>query len=303
MRFTKPALTVEQQVDLLLSRGMLGSREEMKQRLTAVSYYRLSGYWFHRKRADNTFEPGTNFGVVWDQYVFDRKLRILVMDAMERIEVGLRAQFSYHHAHAHGPFGYVEDPGALPKLSADARNRLLLRIRDEVDRSKERFVRHFVEKYGDEHNALPVWMATEVMSFGCVLSLWQASSKKIKNDVARVFDVSDEVLQTWLWSLNEVRNVCAHHGRLWNRDLGNKPSIPYPKHHPEWHQPVAISNHRVFGILTVCAHSLVHLAPSSHWQRRLLGLLKDHPAVPKKNMGFPGNWLDCPIWQDAANAE
>jgi len=143
-------------------------------------------------------------------------------------------------------------------------------------------------------------MATEVMSFGCVLSLWQSSSKKIKNDVARVFDVSDEVLQTWLWSLNEVRNVCAHHGRLWNRDLGNKPNIPHAKHHPEWHKPVAISNHRVFGILTVCAHSLVHLAPNSHWQRRLQGLLIEHPAVPKKNMGFPENWLDCPIWRDAA---
>lgn len=138
MKFTKPALTIEQQVELLLSRGMLGNREEMKQRLTAVSYYRLSGYWFHRKRSDDTFEPGTNFGVVWDQYVFDRKLRILVMDALERIEVGLRTQFSYQHAHAHGPFGYVEDPGALPKLKADARDRLLLRISDEVDRSKER---------------------------------------------------------------------------------------------------------------------------------------------------------------------
>jgi abortive infection bacteriophage resistance protein len=301
VKFAKPALTIDQQVDLLLSRGMLGDREKMTRRLAVVSYYRLSGYWFHRKEPDDTFSPTTRFDVVWDQYIFDRKLRILVMDAVERIEVGLRTQFSYHHAHAHGPFGYAEDPAALPKLWGDARDKVLLRINDEVRRSKERFVEHFADTYGDEHKTLPIWMATEVMSFGCVLSLWQASSKKVKNEVAKAFGVSDEVLRSWLWSLNEVRNVCAHHGRLWNRDIGNKPSIPYAKHHPDWHHPVMITNLRVFGVLTVCAHSLARLAPNSCWQRRLVELLRKHPHVPIKNMGFPENWQECPIWKGTFN--
>ena len=304
MKFTKPPLSVEQQVDLLLARGMQGDRAEMLQRLTSVSYYRLSGYWFHRKLADNTFQPGTHFQVVWDQYVFDRKLRIVFMVAIERIEVGLRTFLSYHHARAHGPFGYADDPASLPKLDLSRRADLLKRITDEVVRNQKRelFVKHFFETYGDRHTLSPIWVVTEVMSFGCVLSLWQATTNKVKNEVARMFKVSDEVLRSWLWSLNEVRNICAHHGRLWNRDLGNKPTIPHAKHHPHWHAPVAILNHRVFGVLTVCAHSLALLAPNSHWQRRLRDLLNQHPKVPIKNMGFPENWLDCPIWKGAADA-
>jgi abortive infection bacteriophage resistance protein len=124
----------------------------------------------------------------------------------------------------------------------------------------------------------------------------------VKNEVARMFDVSDEVLRTWLWSLNEVRNVCAHHCRLWNRDLGNKPTIPHAKHHPDWHAPVEISNNRIFAVLTICAHSLALLAPKSGWQHRLRNLLNQHPMVPIKNMGFPENWLECPIWKGAAGA-
>ena len=299
VRYTKPALTLDEQVEKLLKRGMLGDKDEMRRRLEVVSYYRLSGYWYHRKQPDDNFVPGTTFEVVWEKYSFDRKLRTLLMDAIERIEVGLRTLFSYHHAHEHGPFGYALDPQSLPKLAEDKRIGLLQKIGVEVDRSKERFVSHFQMKYGDVHDDLPIWMSTEVMSLGCVLSLWQASSNKVKNAVASQFGVRHEVLRTWLWSLNEVRNICAHHGRLWNRDLGNKPTIPHPKHHPDWHSPVAIPNRRVFGVLTVCSHSLGRLAPTSQWRARVHTLLDEHPRVPIRNMGFPDNWLDSPLWKVA----
>lgn len=302
VKYTKPALSLEDQADLLLKRGMVGDRAKMIRRLSAVSYYRLSGYWFHRKLADDSFEPVTRFDVAWEQYIFDRKLRLLLMDVIERVEVGPRTQFSFHHAQAHGAFGYATEATALPKLPPDKRRALLLRISDEVERSKEQFVLHFAQKCGDSHDHLPIWMATEIMSFGCVLSLWQASSKIVKNRVAATFGVSDEVLRTWFWTLNEVRNICAHHGRLWNRDLGNKPTIPHAKHHPDWHAPVAIPSHRVFAALTICAYSLARLAPSSHWQERVRKLLNEHPKIPTKNIGFPDEWLKSPLWQGAANA-
>ncbi len=246
--------------------------------------------------------PAHHFDVAWEQYIFDRKLRLLLMDAIERIEVGLRTQFSYHHAHAHGPFGYATDPAALPKLRPDQRVLVLGKIENEVARSKERFVEHFAKKYGDSHNYPPVWMATEVMSFGCVLKLWQASSKSVKNQIALTFGVSDEVLETWFWTLNEVRNICAHHGRLWNRDLGNKPSIPKCKPYPDWHDPSTVPNHRVFVVLTICAYCLTRVAPSSSWQSRVRQLLCAHPNVPLKNMGFPDDWLKSPLWKGATSA-
>jgi abortive infection bacteriophage resistance protein len=174
------------------------------------------------------------------------------------------------------------------------------RIREEAQRSrKEQFVRHFLRKYGDSHQDLPLWMATEVMSFGTVLKLFGACSNQVKNMIASPFGVRDEVFNTWLWTLNEVRNICAHHGRLWNRDLGNKPRIPHASHHPDWHVPVQIPNHRVFATLTICVYCLKKIAPESQWSGRVLNLLTEHSGVPRKNMGFPDNWLDCPIWKDA----
>jgi len=116
MKFTKPPLTFEQQADLLIQRGIIADRELLIQRLSSVNYYRLSGYWHHRKLPDDTFLPGTEFGVIWEQYVFDRQLRLLVMDAVERVEVAVWTQLSYHHALTHGPFGQVEvaPPPSIP---------------------------------------------------------------------------------------------------------------------------------------------------------------------------------------------
>lgn len=73
-------------------------------RLAMANYYRLSGYWYPFRAVENTFRPGTAFEQIWRRYTFDRHLRLLVMDALERIEITLRTQFAYHHAHSHGPF-------------------------------------------------------------------------------------------------------------------------------------------------------------------------------------------------------
>lgn len=91
MKYTKPPLTFEQQANLLSSRGMTGDRAQIVDRLAVVNYYRLSGYWHtFRQLPEQTFKPNTSFEKVWERYAFDRRLRFLVMDAVERVEVALR---------------------------------------------------------------------------------------------------------------------------------------------------------------------------------------------------------------------
>jgi abortive infection bacteriophage resistance protein len=295
MKFEKHALTFSEQAALLRARGMLGDEESMIRRLSAVNYYRLAGYWHHRKLPDDSFQPGTHFNVVWEQYVFDRKLRLLMMDAIERIEIALRTGFSYEHSHAHGTFGYLEDPASLPKLAIEQRSSLFESIEREVSRSRELFVQHFRNKYGDEHRLPPLWIATEVLSMGTVLRLFQSSSNRVKSAVASVFDVSADALRTWLWSLNEVRNIAAHHGRLWNRQLGNLPIIPPIRFHPAWHHP-QFANDRLYAVLAVCAHCLPRIAPHSGWRTRVLSLIRDNPQMPVRNMGFPLGWEKSDLW-------
>jgi abortive infection bacteriophage resistance protein len=297
MKFTKPPLTLEQQADLLLSRGMVGDRHLMVSRLRVVNYYRLSAYWYPFRNPDDTLKPGTTFDDIWQRYVFDRRLRLLAMDAIERIEVALRTQLAYHHAHHHStPFAYASDSTALPNLSADQRARFLEQIQEETQHSKETFVNHFRNKYGADHTYLPVWMACEIMTFGCLLTFYRGSHHTIQRAIGAVVGVHDVVLSSWLLALNTIRNICAHHGRLWNRELGVKPKLPEPRRNPQWHAPVVVGNDRIFGILTICKHCLDRIAPQSHWGDRVRELLEEFPKIPRLNMGIPNNWQACPIW-------
>ena len=302
MKYAKPPLTLEQQADQLLRRGMAGDRDLMIARLRSVSYYRLSGYWFPFRVADDNFKPGTCFDAVWGRYVFDRRLRLLVMDAIERIEVAVRSQLAHHHSLLHGPFAYATDPKTFPKLLAAKHQEFLGHIAEETQRSRETFVRHFKTKYGDCHQHLPVWMAAEVMAFGTVLTFFRGASHRVKQLVADVFDVPDVVFNSWLLTLNTIRNVCAHHGRLWNRELGIKPMIPRPAEYPDWHHPVAVPGNRVFAVLTICRWCLGRIAPQSRWPDRLHQLLASTTEIPLADMGFPNGWQQCPVWSPVAAA-
>lgn len=299
MRYTKPPLTFEQQAQRLLDRGMIvADRNQLIERLTAVSYYRLSGYWHPFKQANDTFQPGTNFEMIWQRYIFDRQLRLLVMDAVERIEVAiLRTQMVEHFSLKYGPFGYIDKRNFNPKFTSNEHYRLLTTIRDATKHSKEIFVTHFFGKYGSE-NDLPLWMAVEVMSFGHLFTFFRNLNQLDKQTLSQHIGVVAKVLDSWLHMFNYVRNLCAHHGRLWNRELSISPLLPDRRHQLQWHQPVRVDNKRVFAVLTIASYLLKQIAPHSRWNQRLVDLLNMHPTIPLVNMGFPQNWRDCPIWQE-----
>jgi abortive infection bacteriophage resistance protein len=280
MKCVKPPRTLEEQADLLLSRGMDGDRAAMISRLAVVNYYRLSGYWHpFRNSGEDTFRPNTTFENVWQRYAFDRQLRLLVMDAIERVEVSARTRLAYCLAHRSGdPFAYVTDPAALPGLPADERIRFLADLADETAHSKETFAEHFRSKYGDQHEHMPIRMAAEIMTFGWMLTLFRGAHPDVRREVASTFGVHDVVLSSWLLALNTIRNICAHHARLWNRQFGTKPEIP--EKDPAWRVPVVVGNDRIFGILTICKYSLGRIAPQSHWPDRWHGLPAKYPLVP-----------------------
>jgi abortive infection bacteriophage resistance protein len=191
--YSKPALTFEQQADQLLGRGLIADRDELIARLKAVNYYRLSGYLYpFRQLPSENFAPGTNLTVVWRRYTFDRRLRLILLDAIERIEVAVRTRLVYHFAQAHGPFGHLDErnlPGfkrvpfakrftkAVGNLlkgkgmqvpRSDFRNRLG-KLSLETNWANDTFVKHFRSVYGDKHQSLPLWMVSELMSGGTVL--------------------------------------------------------------------------------------------------------------------------------------
>lgn len=241
MEYTKPSLDINQQVQLLMSRGMQGDSVYMAAKLAIVSYNRLSAYWRIYRNQDDTFMPHTNFRDVWDVYVFDRRLRLLVMDAIERIEVAVRSRLAYHHSQAYGPFGYANDTYSLPSIGK--RNpELLSIIQNQIARSNAEFVTHFTQIYGDKHKYPPIWMTVEVISFGSLVNLYRSLPDKIKKSIAIEFGVSAPVFESWMIMLRIMRNICAHHARLWNISLETtaKPKLPDRSNCQQWYTPSAI---------------------------------------------------------------
>lgn len=297
MQYSKPPLTFEAQAELLLSRGLQADKDVLISRLHAVNYYRLSAYLYpFRQQSSDAFRANTTLDLVWNCYTFDRQLRILVMDAIERVEVAVRTQIAYHFAHLHGAFGYL-DQALFPKLDVGRYERWLDYMKDEIDRSRETFIKHFQAKYGDCHDLPPLWMLCEVMSFGKMLTLFNGVDDDIRRLIAREYGIEDRILKSWLGALNVIRNICAHHGRLWNRELGYKPLIPKIQKYPQWHDPVGTPKHRIFAILTILKYLLKKIAPTSQWDCRFRDLLSRYPEIPLRAMGFPQQWGTHAIWR------
>jgi len=301
MQYLKPALTYSEQADLLLSRGLIAERTLLIERLSSVNYYRLSGYLHtFRKMAPNgqrleEYYPGTSLDAVWRRYVFDRQLRLLVLDGIERVEIALKTRLTHDFCHTHGAFGYLE-PSNLPRLSSQRHSDFLKRVKDETERSREDFVIHFFNKYGDCHDYLPLWMAVEIMSYGTVLTLFHGMKEKELKRVSAEFGLNLPLMDSWISTLNYIRNICAHHGRLWNRELGVKPKIPSIDKYPEWHIPVVTPPNRVFSVLTVLRSLLENVAPEQVAQNRLERLLSEYTDIPLAFMGFPADWRNHAVW-------
>lgn len=298
MNYQKPPLSFEDQADLVISRGLQADRNELIARLQAVNYYRLSAYWYTFRvvgDGDDRIQPGTTLDTVWRRYRFDRQLRLLAMDAIERVEIAIRTRIVNRHVMQYGAFAYL-DRASLPGISVENHRRLLNKMRTEANYSHEEFVCHYLAKYTRETD-LPLWMACELLTFGGMLTLFNGLATRIKKDVARDFGLNVPILGSWLRAINQVRNICAHHSRLWNREFGIRPMLPHKETFPDWHDPVKITDERLFGILTVLHFLLKQVAPQSQWRQRLTNLFDDYSDIPLRFMGFPENWEAAPLWQ------
>lgn len=297
----KQPLSVDDQIELLKQKGVVFKDLTFaRQVLLTVNYYRFSAYLFpfRLKNDSNKYIPGTSFDDVWQYYRFDRKLRFLVLDALERVEVATRSLTAYRLAMSYGTFGYRNiDNYASNPTSANIKrfNDLLEYIDNEIRKSREEFVIHFKKTY-DIANGLPIWMATEVMTFGNTLTMFRLMKKQDMQYVARELGSNEHIFESWLMTLNYIRNICAHHGRLWNRQLAVSPLIP--KKDPDWHEnQYPIQAKRLYSVLCILRVLLRKIVPQSKWPQRLVDTLEQFQQIPRNSMGIPKNFTESAIWR------
>ena len=293
--FHGSALSFEDQIKLLKSQGLIIEDEKKALRvLQNVSYSRLKSYLvpLMEDRATHRFKPGATMDQAYALYGFDRRLRELIFHEMEKIEVSIRAHMAYTSSSDDSGYWYMN-----PKYfrSKGEHREIMRHLTAEVMRSDNDAIRRFYQKYT---NPLPpCWLALEATSMGTLASLYAAiKPSPLRQRISAHYGVSEKVFVSWLQHLVYIRNMCAHHNRLWNKKLTICALTPdahrghFPEQHPDAPEHV---------YLTLCIIKYLQntVKPTNTFAQRLKALIHNYPIVNPAFMGFPENWEEDPFWK------
>lgn len=335
MLYPKPYTSHTDQIAILLSRGLhTADPSHAVKCLERIGYYRLSAYWYPFRNAHlyphtgrgippinrvgppdrfvtDLFRAGYSFEDAVDFYVFDKKLRTLIGDALERIEVCVRGRMVDHlgkisplaHRDASN-FSRTFTTGPSRKPNLTLYQDWLQRQDKLFERSKEDFANHFRLKYGGSGLHPAIWVSSEAWDWGALSHGFGGLPPADKHAIASIFDnMNGHDLASWVRHLNDIRNVCAHHSRLWNRNTANPPRLPQQGHinlldHLHTHPMIV---HRLYGGIAICAYMMRIIHPRSQWHIRLRDfLLAEAPtqsAISPLIAGFPQGWENERLWQ------
>ena len=296
----KKATTIHEQIVQLQARGLTITDENQAAHfLSNISYYRLEGYWWPMQsdKTNHGFKPNSRFEDVIALYNFDRELRLLVFDVIERIEIGFRSKVIYSLSHDIDPW-WFEDPANFKDAVAHAKSLIL--IDNELKQSREIFLTEHYLKYHKDTRRPPSWKTFEVVSFGTISKLYSNLLPTIKGKDLVAVDlklVNHTYLPSWLQTIAQIRNICAHHGRLWNKNLPGRPKL-LPKPPAPWIKNVPpVSQHHMLYIHICCMKYLLDvISPGHHFTPKLADLFTKYPNVDLNALGFPATWLTEPLW-------
>ena len=262
--------------------------------LKRISYFRFSVYCrpLLADKENFIFKPLTNFETVFSLYKFDREFRQLILSELEKIEIAVRSQMSYSLSTTHG--AYWMDNESLFENTVKHKN-TLEKIKEEIERSDEEFIIAFKKKYANP--IPPSFITLEISSFGILSRLYEnLKSDNAKREISQSFGLSDMVFISWLHSFVYIRNVCAHHARLWNKTLQIQPLFPRRTQHT-WLTDKSVCNNRIFYYLSMIVYFLNTVNPNHTFKQKLEYLFLKYPNVDRKAMGFPANWRTEPLWK------
>lgn len=307
--FKKPALALEDLTFLLATRGLkFDDWAGAHTHLEHIGYYRFTGYLRPFKiggggdDAEN-FRPGTAFEDVHDRYIFDRKIRLLILEAVEKIEIAARSAISDSVSSRHGPHWYM-DAKLFGRPNYYHRNHkfdaaawhasfiedIKRQIGHDDPQRRDIFVKHYYDTY-DDPEMPPCWMVFEVITFGSISQCLKFLKSPECASVCKKFGLSHQIISSWLHSISYVRNLCAHHSRLWNRVLTIKPTISNAHR-----RAFSTGNDRLYAALLAMQILLSRIWSNNEWAERLKSLIDSHPNIPTTSMGFPAQWESLREW-------
>lgn len=299
--FEKKATTIDEQINLLKTRGLeILSSDEAEHHLSHISYYRLGEYWYSMQsdKVTHLFKPNSRFSDVIALYRFDSELRSLIFDVIEKIEISLRTKLIYHLSHEYDPWWFQNFD-----LFSNSRALVitLASLDEEITRTKDVPIKNHLKKYDDDLRFPPAWKSLEQTSFGSLSKLYGnlKHTVKSKDIIAKEYGAVNHIyLPSWLQSIAQIRNYCAHHSRLWNKNLPGAPKLlsapPF-----DWIENVPTQNEfqKLYIHLCVMKYLLNIIHPDNQFAERLSTMLRKYPNVDPNALGLKPGWNNEPLWK------
>ena len=284
-------------IPLLKSRGLVISNEQKaKSYLTNIGYFRFIAYLYpllKNPKTDHWYKDNATFEMALDMYRFDRKLRILLFNEIEKIEVAIRSAMNDLISNALGDVFWMTNGSYFSNPTTFSKTLSL--IQSELDRTKEEFIEHFKNKYTEPFP--PAWMISEITPLGVLCGIFNnLSSLRIKKIVANHFGLPLPVFSSWILVLANLRNFCCHHNRTWNKDHR---ILPADLHSPAfaWIDSTKTDPKRVYLRICIIKYLLFAISPNNNFTKKLKSLLAKYPTIDIRAMGFPADWQNEPLWK------
>ena len=277
-------------------------------RVIFLCYYRLKGYWWDVQSDPvlHIFQPDTYFEDIIERYEFDRRLRIILFEAVEQIEIALRTKMIYHLSITYGGLWYLNptlfDNGVITQQGVKGTAHLfaLEELQKEFNRSQEIFVKAQYMRYqGQDADA---WKILEVASLGTLSKLY----KNLKNKLPEKAIIANEMglnstftFVGWLESIAYIRNIIAHHSRLWGRTMIKRPSMQLNNPAGAWFaKPLKQGQlDKSFSTISCMVYLCGFLRASQDIKSKIVNLVNAYPNVPVYKLGFFNQWQSEPLWQ------
>lgn len=264
--------------------------------LMNIGYHRLSAYiypFYKSPKSDLVLKEGTTFEQVLTLYRFDKKLRILLFNEIEKIEVAIRSVLANIGCQELNDRYWMTKPEYF--ANADKFSQTLAIIEKELASSKEDYIEHFRQNFIEDYP--PAWMITEVLSFGNLNYIYSnIASNKLMKRIAGYFGLKPQVFTSWLTVLANLRNMCCHHARIWNRDFMLNPAEPR-KTSNAWVNTAQIDKKRIYYRLCIIRYFLSAVSQNNNFNEKVTNLLADFPSVDIVAMGFYNDLQDEHFWK------
>lgn len=283
----KKPLSYEDQIEYLKKKHALaiGDDSVAKMILQRITYYRLSAYGIGLKREKDheLYQDGISIEHIYRLYCFDSQLRNILIPVIEYLEIELRAKIAYHLAMTYGAEGYRDPVNFISKknrFGESIHGNVIAKFDKEVYKQKNLpCVSHHQKKYGGH---FPAWAAVELFTFGMLSSLFSIMRPQDQKAIAQTYNTDGFHLHSWLLCLVELRNICAHYGRIYNMPLKQTPQL--------YKEQKGYQSNRLFSVLLVIYRMMGDTVEWRNFRSALSGLLEEYNEVNLSFIGFPANW-------------